>query len=130
MREKLAHLNISEYKSLASNSGLTEAAIETTDYYPKWNDLDDYIDAMHGWFQGEFDLTKFNKDDLEEIKREYGSGPVVQSEPIELLLHCFQCARTVTVGALTSEKNLGIAIKNIAWSLNFSMAALYTPWHL
>ena len=33
--------------------------------------------CMDAWFQGEFDSTKFDNDTLEEIKQEYGSGPVV-----------------------------------------------------
>ena len=39
------------------------------------------LDAMHGWFQGEFDPSQFDKDTLEELKNEYGDGPVVQEQP-------------------------------------------------
>lgn len=47
-----------------------------------WKSLDDYIDAMYGWFQGEFDPSDFDKDALEKFKTEYGGGPVVQEQPI------------------------------------------------
>ena len=67
----------SEYESLTSNTGFTDITVEIIRDYPKWNNLDDYIDSMHGWFQGEFDPTKFDNYTLEEIKQEYGSGPVV-----------------------------------------------------
>ena len=43
-----------------------------------WKSLDDYIDAMHGWF----DPSQFDKEALEELKIEYGNGPVVQEQPI------------------------------------------------
>ena len=70
----------SEYETLASNIGFTNLTVEFIPDYPKWNNLDDYIDSMHVWFQGEFDPTKFNNHTLEEIKQEYSSGPVVQSD--------------------------------------------------
>ena len=47
--------------------------------YPK---LDEYIDSMHGWFQGEFDPAEFDQEAFQEVKREYGPGPVTQSEPL------------------------------------------------
>ena len=53
--------------------------------YPKWNNLDDYVDSMCGWFQGEFDPAEFNQEAFQEIKQEYGSGPVTQAEPIYTL---------------------------------------------
>jgi hypothetical protein len=37
---------------------------------------------MYGWFQGEFDPTKFDQEALDRVKKEYGKGPVTQSEPI------------------------------------------------
>ena len=82
MQEKMMFRNSSEYETLASNTGFTDLTVEIVPDYPKWNNLDDYIDSMHGWLQGEFDPIKFNKHTLEEIKQEYGNGPVVQSEPI------------------------------------------------
>ena len=40
---------------------------------------------MYGWFQGEFDPTKFDQEALQTLKKEYGNGPVTQSEPIHNL---------------------------------------------
>ena len=64
---------------------VTDIGITLLRDYPKWNNLDDYIDSMHGWLHGEFDPTKFNNQTLEEIKQEFGSGPVEQSEPIKFV---------------------------------------------
>ena len=75
----------SEYKSLAFDTGFKQVSMTILPDYPKWNNLDDYIDSMYGWFQGEFDPTQFDQDKLQQLKREYGSGPVIQSEPIRTL---------------------------------------------
>ena len=84
-KEKLMHLKASEYKSLATEAGFRQMSMTLIQDYPKWNNLDDYIDAMYGWFQGEFDPTEFDQEALQEIKEEYGNGPVCQSEPINHL---------------------------------------------
>ena len=84
-QEKMIFWNASEYETLASKTGFTDIAMEIIPDYPKWNSLDDYIDSMYGWWHGEFDPTTFDKDVLAELKREHGSGPVVQSEPINIL---------------------------------------------
>ena len=80
--EKMIFWNTSEYETLAYNTGFTETSLVVTPDYHKWNNLDEYIDSMHGWFQGEFDPTEFDQEVLKELKREHGSGPVVQSVPI------------------------------------------------
>ena len=85
MTEKMLFRNADDYEAMASKTGFTDIAMEVIPNYPKWNSLDAYIDAMHGWWHGEFDPTKFDKDVLAELKREHGSGPVVQSEPINIL---------------------------------------------
>ena len=84
-QEKMIFWNASKYETLASNTGFTPVSMEITPDYPKWSSLDDYIDSMYGWFQGEFDPTTFDKDVLAELKCEHGSGSVVQSEPINTL---------------------------------------------
>ena len=38
---------------------------------------------MYGWFQGEFDPAEFDQESFQEMKREYGPGPVIQSEPVQ-----------------------------------------------
>ena len=89
MQEKMMFWNEGAYETLASNTGFTNTTADIIPDYPKWNNLDVYIDSMHGWLQGEFDPTKFNKHALEEIKQEYGSGPVVNSEPIKFVFARF-----------------------------------------
>jgi hypothetical protein len=60
-------------------------SLSLTPHYPKWKNLDDYIESMYGWFQGEFDPRKFDPEALLKIKKEYGNGPVTQLEPINIL---------------------------------------------
>ena len=50
--------------------------------YSKRRNLDDYIDSMYGWFQGEFDPSQFDQILLQQIRQKFGSGPVIQYEPI------------------------------------------------
>ena len=83
LHEKMVFLDASEYKTLASKTGFTETSVVLLHDYPRWDNLDSYIDSMHGWFQGEFDPTQFDQGALNELKREHGHGPVVQSEPID-----------------------------------------------
>ena len=84
-QEKMIFWNASEYETLASNTGFTHASMEITPDYPKWSSLDDYIDSMYGWFQGQFDPEQFDRGALEELQREHGNGPVEQEEPIDNL---------------------------------------------
>ena len=72
-------LKVSEYESLATDVGFKQASMTLVPIYLKWDNLDEYIDAMHGWFQGEFDPAEFDQEVFQEIKREYGSGPVILS---------------------------------------------------
>ncbi len=84
-KEKLMHLEACEYESLATAAGFIQTSTTIQPDYPKWNNLDQYIDAMYGWFQGEFDPAKFDQEKFQEIKRKYGNGPVTPSEPINHL---------------------------------------------
>ena len=77
--------NECEYKTLASATGFRQISVKMSVVYPKWKDLDDYINSMYGWFQGEFDPTQFDEGALQELKREYRDGPIIQSEPISNL---------------------------------------------
>ena len=83
--EKMKFLITSEYETLASNIGFTETSMLVSPEYPRWNNLDHYVNSMHGWWHGEFDPTQFDQDALKELNREYGSGPVVQSKPIDII---------------------------------------------
>ena len=86
VNEKMIFWNASEYKSLATDVGFRSTSMTLLPDYPKWNNLDDYIDSMYGWFQGEFDPTQFDHNKLQEIKKEYESdGQIIQSEPIQNL---------------------------------------------
>ena len=82
LQEKQVYLSANDYEVLASRTGLELSILRRRNFDKAWKSLDDYIDAMHGWFQGEFDPSKFDKDTLEKFKTEYGSGPVVQEQPI------------------------------------------------
>ena len=65
---KLMHLKASEYESLATDVGFIRTSMKIQPLYPKWNNLDQYIDAMYGWFQGEFDPAEFDQETLQEIE--------------------------------------------------------------
>ena len=79
------YLTADEYKTLACDAGFEESSFTTENLYLEWKDLDHYIDSMYGWFGGAFDPGEFDKDALLEIKKEYGDGPVFQTEPIRKL---------------------------------------------
>ena len=92
--EKLMFLEASKYESLATEIGFEQASMTLVPTYPKWENLDEYIDSMHGWFQGEFDPAEFDQEVFQEIKREYiytGPGPVLvtQSEPLQIIYAIF-----------------------------------------
>ena len=82
LQEKEVYLSANDYETLASKTGLKLSTLRTKNIDMVWRNLDDYIDAMHGWFQGEFDPSQLDKDKLEQFKTEYGHGPVVQEQPI------------------------------------------------
>ena len=77
-KKKLMHLKVNEYKSLATQAGFRQMSMTLLQDYPKWTNLDEYIDAMYGWFQGAFDPTQFDQEALQEIKNEHGNGQVCQ----------------------------------------------------
>ena len=81
-KEKLMLLKMSEYKSLASDADFIQISMTIHPEYPIWKNLDEYVDAMYGWFQGGFNPAKFDQETYQEIKSNYGNGPVTLSEPI------------------------------------------------
>ena len=85
LQMKMSFLTESQYRSLAFKTGFKNISMTTMPEYLTWRHLDDYIDSMHGWFQGEFDPSQFDQEALQEIKREYGVGPVIQSKPIKTI---------------------------------------------
>ena len=78
------YLTMEEYQSLATTAGFSkgETSVTIENLHPRWKNLDHYIDSMHGWFGGEFDPSQFDQVALHKLKKEYGDGPVVQTEPI------------------------------------------------
>ena len=82
--EKMVHLNVQEYETLASATGFGTVSMNVQNIELEWKNLDDYIDSMFGWFQGEFDPAKFSTDTLGRIKQECGDGPI-KSEPLRSL---------------------------------------------
>ena len=85
VNEKMIFWDASEYKSIATEVGFRQMSMTILPDYPKWSNLDDYIDSMYGWFQGEFNPAQFDQETFQEIKGKYGNGPVIQSEPIQTL---------------------------------------------
>jgi ubiquinone/menaquinone biosynthesis C-methylase UbiE len=80
--EKMIFWNVSEYVRVATDAGFRQMSLSLIPHYPEWKNLDDYINSMYRWFQGEFDPRKFEQEALDKIKEEYGNGPVTQSQPI------------------------------------------------
>ena len=81
---KMIFLNAQEYETLASATGFGTVSMNVQNIELEWKTLDDYIDSMFGWFQGEFDPAKFNTDALGRIKQECGDGPI-KSDPLKSL---------------------------------------------
>ena len=79
--EKMILLNCNEYRNIATSAGFKNISTTVKSIDLQWSSLDSYIDAMYGWFQGEFDPKQFDKDKLDEIKQQHGDGPVVAPEP-------------------------------------------------
>ena len=83
--EVKTYLTADVYRSMSSLTGFEITSVETENLRPQWRNLDHYITAMHGWFGGEFDPAQFDSDALQQLKSEYGDGPVVQMDPIKKL---------------------------------------------
>lgn len=67
---KMKFLNEMEYEAMGSAVGFSPISVKIINHFPKWKNLDDYIDSMHGWFHGGFDLRQFDQDILQGIKKE------------------------------------------------------------
>ena len=78
LQEKEVYLSANHYEKLACRTDLQVSILRKRNIDMVWKSLDDYIDAMYGWF----DPSQFDKEALEELKIEYGNGPVVQKQPI------------------------------------------------
>ena len=87
--EKMILLNSNEYRNIATIAGFKEISTTVKDIDLQWDSLDSYIEAMYGWFQGEFDPKQFDKDKLDEIKQQHGDVPVVTPEPHKRLYVIF-----------------------------------------
>ena len=81
---KMIFLNAQEYETIASATGFGRVSMNVQNTELEWKTLDDYIDSMLGWFQGEFDPAKFNTDKLGRIKQECGDGSI-KSDPVRSL---------------------------------------------
>ena len=74
-------LNASKYETIALSMGYTIVFTKTEEHYDKWKNLDDCIDKFFsGLHKGAFDPEKFDKYKLQEIRDEFGDGPVVYEE--------------------------------------------------
>ena len=84
-KKVIEFLKASEYESLASDVGFTNISITVkneVDDFVHWQNIDLYIDALYGWFQGYFDPKAFDKEKLEMLKEHLGDGPIFLPEPI------------------------------------------------
>ena len=83
---KMLCLNASEYETIALSIRYTIVFTKTEEYYEQWKNLDDCIDDFFSELpSGAFDPEKFDKQKLQEIKNEFGDGPVVCEEPDGIL---------------------------------------------
>ena len=67
------------------DAGFTDLSTPTEEVQLQWND----VDAIYGWFQGEFDSKDFDKEKLKQLKKELKDGPVVALEPHRQLYAIF-----------------------------------------
>ena len=87
--EKMILLKEHEYRKLALAAGFNNILTSFTDVYLDWENVDSYIEAMYGWFQGEFNPVEFDKCKLKKLKEEIGDGPVRLEEPHRRLYAIF-----------------------------------------
>ena len=85
LNKKMKFLSEMEYETMGAAVGFAPISVKVIDHYPKWKNLDEYIDSMHGWFHGGFNPTGFDESILQGVRKEYGKDPVTQSEPIMLV---------------------------------------------
>ena len=84
---KFLCLRSSEYESLASSLGFVKVSTEMTEHRDRWKNIDDCIDKWYsGLHKGAFNPEKFDKETLQQIKEEYGDGPIVYEESNRILL--------------------------------------------
>ena len=85
LNEVMMFVSPNEYERLACATGFELKSAVVREREIKLPSLDNYIDAIYGWCGGEFDPSIWEKDELEEIKKEHGDGPVVAEEPAKYL---------------------------------------------
>ena len=83
--EVKTYLTADVYKSMACSTRFEVTSVTTENLRPQWRSLDHYITTMHAWFGGEFDPALFDSDALQQLKSDYGDGPVIQMNPIKKL---------------------------------------------
>ena len=74
----------SEYEVLSS-SGFVRESAETIEIFHHWKNIDDCLDKLFSGFGGLFDPEKFDKEKLQQIKEEYGDGPIICEKPSKIL---------------------------------------------
>ena len=89
--------SFSEYEALASSFRFIKESAETVKHTMKFKNVDDciekYFSSLH---RGAFDPEKFDKQKLQEIKEEYGNGPIVYQEPDGILFMILSKPQLVT----------------------------------
>ena len=62
LNEAAVYLAADVYQSMASSTGFEVTSVTTKNLQPQWRNIDHYLNAMHGWFSGEFDPAQFDSD--------------------------------------------------------------------
>ena len=68
---------------MASSTGFEVTSVTMENLKPQWRNIDHYINAMHGWFSGEFDPAQFDSDALQQLKRVW-KWPSCSAESYEI----------------------------------------------
>ncbi len=83
--EVITYLSANDYKQMACDTGFQITSMTSENIFLYWTDLDHYIDAMYGWFGGEFDLSQLDENALHQLRKESGYVPISLPEPIKKL---------------------------------------------
>ena len=70
MNDCMKFLTADEYKRLASACGYSQMSTETDTQQHEWKTIDEVIDTAHGWLQGAVDLSKLDKNVVQQIREE------------------------------------------------------------
>ena len=84
-KQVMTYLSANDYKHMADDTGFQITSMSSENIVLYWTDLDHYIDAMYGWFGGEFDPSQLHENALNQLRKESGYAPISLPEPIKKL---------------------------------------------